>query len=282
MTRQMAILRVQRSTPTIEGAGVHLFRAFSHSETELLDPFLMLDHFRSSEPKDYMEGFPMHPHRGIETVTYVLSGKIEHQDSIGNRGEIGPGDVQWMTAGRGIMHQEMPQRTNDALNGFQLWVNLPRAHKMMQPRYRDLKSGDIPLVRPDKGVEVKIIAGSLEGVDGPVRDLVVKVDLFDVRLSGDADISLPVRDGDNAFAYVFEGSGHFEEGGRHLLHDRELAIFGKGEEVWAKAGRDGCRFIFAHGQPLREPIAWGGPVVMNTREELDEAFDELRRGTFVR
>jgi quercetin 2,3-dioxygenase len=282
MTRHRALLRVQRSTPTIEGAGVHLFRAFGHSDTEVLDPFLMLDHFHSSDPRDYMEGFPLHPHRGIETVTYVLSGRIEHQDSIGNKGEIGEGDVQWMTAGRGIMHQEMPKRTDDPMQGFQLWVNLPRELKMMPPRYRDVKSSTIPLIKPEEGVEVKLIAGSLDGIKGPVRDLVVKVELFDVRLSGDADVSLPVKEGDNAFAYVFEGSGHFEEGSRHMLEDRDLAIFDKGEEVWAKASRGGCRFLFAHGEPLHEPLAWGGPIVMNTRGELDLAFDELRRGTFVR
>ncbi|HUL38745.1 MAG TPA: pirin family protein [Methanomassiliicoccales archaeon] len=282
MARHRAVLRVQRGLPTMEGAGVHLFRAFGHSETALLDPFLMLDHFRSSDPKDYMEGFPMHPHRGIETVTYVLSGRIEHQDSIGNKGVIGPGDLQWMTAGSGIMHQEMPRRTEGQLNGFQLWVNLPRAHKMIPPRYRDVKSGAIPTVRPEEGAEVKVIAGSLDGVKGPVKDLVVEVELFDVHLSGDADVSIPVRERDNAFAYVFEGTGHFEEGSRHVLEDHELAIFEKGEEVWAKAGRGGCRFLFAHGEPLHESIAWGGPIVMNTREELDQAFEELERGTFIR
>lgn len=282
MTRQRSLLRVQRGLPTIEGAGVHLFRAFGHSETDLLDPFLLLDHFRSSDPADYMRGFPMHPHRGIETVTYVLSGRIEHQDSIGNKGEIGPGDVQWMTAGSGIMHQEMPRRTDGQLNGFQLWVNLPRAQKMTPPRYRDVKSGTIPVDKPEKGVDIKIIAGSLDGIKGPVKELVVKVELFDVHLSGDADISIPVKEGENAFAYVYEGSGHFEEGSRHMLEDRELAIFDKGEEVWAKAGRTGCRFLFAHGEPLREPISWGGPIVMNSREELERAFEELERGTFIR
>jgi hypothetical protein len=281
MTRQRSIERVHRSVPTIEGAGVHLFRAFGHAETELLDPFLMLDHFRSSDPREYMDGFPMHPHRGIETVTYLLSGSIEHQDSIGNKGEISAGDVQWMTAGRGILHQEMPRRTDDLLHGFQLWVNLPRAHKMMPPRYRDVKSDQIPSAKPEGGVDVKVVAGSFNGVQGPVKDLTVKVEYFDVHLSADADISFPVRNGRGAFAYVFEGSGHFEEGGRHVVEDRELVIFGQGDEVWAKAGRKGCRFLFAHGEPLREPIAWGGPIVMNTREELDLAFKELRSGSFV-
>lgn len=268
--------------PTIEGAGVHLFRAFGHSETELLDPFLMLDHFRSSDPKDYMEGFPLHPHRGIETVTYVISGRIEHEDSIGNKGVIGPGDVLWMTAGRGIMHQEMPKRTEEPMNGFQLWVNLPRAHKMMPPRYLDIKSSSIPTLRPEKGVEIKVIAGALDDIKGPVKDLVVKVELFDIHLSGDADISLQMKRGENVFAYVFEGSGHFEEGSRHTIQDRDLAIFDDGDEIWAKAGREGCRFLFAHGEPLHEPIAWRGPIVMNSREELDQSFDDLERGTFIR
>jgi len=281
MTRQRAAQRVQRSVPTIEGAGVHLFRAFGHAETELLDPFLMLDHFRSSDPREYMDGFPMHPHRGIETVTYLLSGRIEHQDSIGNKGAISAGDVQWMTAGRGILHQEMPRRTDDQLHGFQLWVNLPRAHKMMPPRYREVKSAQIPSVKPERGVEVKVVAGDFDGVVGPVKDLIMKVEYFDVHLSADADASFPVRDGESAFAYVFEGSGHFEEGGRHVVEDRELVIFGQGDEVWVKAGRKGCRFLFAHGEPLREPIAWGGPIVMNSRQELDLAFEELRSGTFV-
>jgi redox-sensitive bicupin YhaK (pirin superfamily) len=281
MARQRSVQRVQRSLPTIEGAGVHLFRAFGHSETNLLDPFLMLDHFRSSNPQEYMNGFPMHPHRGIETVTYLLSGSIEHQDNIGNRGEIGAGDVQWMTAGHGILHQEMPRRTDDPLHGFQLWINLPRAQKMMPPRYRDIQSQQIPTAKPERGVEVKVIAGTFDGVHGPVKDLVVRVEYFDVRLSADADLSISMGDGESAFAYVFEGSGHFEEGGRHEVGDRELAVFGQGDEIWAKAGRRGCRFLFAHGEPLHEPIAWGGPIVMNTREELDLAFEELGRGTFV-
>lgn len=282
MRSSRPILRSKTSEPTIEGAGVHLFRAFGHQDTMLLDPFLMLDHFRSSDPREYMAGFPLHPHRGIETVTYVLSGRIEHQDSIGNKGVISEGDLQWMTAGSGILHQEMPQSTDDPLHGFQLWVNLPKAHKMMPPRYREVKSGEIPQAMLEDGAEVKVIAGSLAGVTGPVRDLVVKVELYDVRLAQDVDVSLPAKAGDHAFAYVYEGSGHFEEGGRHALEDRHLAIFDDGEEVWAKAGRRGCRFLFAHGEPLREPIAWGGPIVMNTEKELERSFAELRSGMFIR
>jgi redox-sensitive bicupin YhaK (pirin superfamily) len=282
MTRQRAVHRLHGSLPTVEGAGVHLFRAFGHSETGLLDPFLMLDHFRSSDPRDYMEGFPMHPHRGIETVTYVLSGRIEHQDSLGNKGEISAGEVQWMTAGSGILHQEMPKRTDEPMHGFQLWINLPRAHKMIPPRYRDVKSSMIPIAKPEMGVEVKVIAGALNGATGPVKDLVVPVELFDVWLSAEADASFSVKNEDHAFAYVFEGSGYFEEGGRHVVEDRQLVIFGEGDEVWAKASRRGCRFLFAHGRPLHEPIAWGGPIVMNSREELDQSFEELRLGKFIR
>jgi len=281
MRRSRPVIRSKTSEPTTEGAGVHLFRAFGHQDTMHLDPFLMLDHFRSSDPREYMAGFPMHPHRGIETVTYVLSGRIEHQDSIGNKGVISEGDVQWMTAGSGILHQEMPQRTDDPLHGFQLWVNLPKAHKMMPPRYREVKSSEIPEARLEDGAEVKVIAGSLAGVTGPVRDLVVKVELFDVSLAQDVDVSLPAKPEDHAFVYIFEGSGHFEEGSRHALEDRHLAIFDDGGEIWAKAGRGGCRFLFAHGEPLREPIAWGGPIVMNTEKELERSFAELRSGKFI-
>lgn len=242
----------------------------------------MLDHFRSSDPKDYEAGFPFHPHRGIETVTYILSGAVEHQDSIGNRGVITAGDVQWMTAGSGILHQEMPRRMEEELHGFQLWVNLPRASKMMPPRYQDIKRSDIPVAMPEEGVKVMVIAGQLGGKSGPVRDLVVPVECFDVDLASNVDFTLPVPSGDHAFAYVFEGSGHFEEGSKHAVESFHVAMFGDGSEVWAKAGMKGCRFLFVHGTPLREPISWGGPVVMNTQEELDQAFEEIRSGNFIK
>jgi len=261
---------------------VRLRRAFGHDETDFLDPFLMLDHFRSSDPQDYEAGFPFHPHRGIETVTYMLSGAVEHQDSIGNRGVIAAGDVQWMTAGSGILHQEMPRRTKEELHGIQLWINLPRTSKMMSPRYREVKREDIPVVVPDEGVQVRVIAGLLAGRSGPVRDLVVPVECFDVDLAPNVDVALPVPLGDHAFAYVFDGGGHFAEGSKHAVEAFHVVMFGEGKEVWTKAGRKGCRFLFAHGTPLREPIAWGGPVVMNTQEELDQAFEEIRSGNFIK
>jgi redox-sensitive bicupin YhaK (pirin superfamily) len=277
-----SVLREQMSKPTTEGAGVRLRRAFGHAEAGDLDPFLMLDHFRSSDPQDYQAGFPFHPHRGIETVTYMISGEVEHEDSLGHRGVIGPGDVQWMTAGSGILHQEMPRRTKGELHGFQLWVNLPRASKMMPPRYRELRAGDIPLIPIEQGVEVKLISGALEGRQGPVVDLMVRVRLMDVRLGPETDLTLQLPPRDHAFAYVYEGSAHFEEGSKHAVEANHVAILGGGDEIWAKAGQRGCRFLLAHGEAIGEPIAWGGPIVMNTRQELDQAFEEIRRGTFIK
>lgn len=249
---------------------------------EVLDPFLMLDHFQSADPEDYKEGFPMHPHRGIETVTYMISGSMEHQDSIGNKGIISAGDVQWMTAGSGIMHQEMPKRADGEMHGFQLWVNLPRANKMMPPRYRDIKARDVPIARPAAGIEVKVIAGSFGRERGPVRDLIVPVEYFDAHFDSGAEIILHARAGDHAFIYVYEGSTAIGDAPIQSVRKNHLAILDDGDDVLVKAGDDGCQFLFVHGPPLREPIAWGGPIVMNTREELDLAFDELGKGTFIR
>jgi redox-sensitive bicupin YhaK (pirin superfamily) len=266
----------------LEGAGVHLKRAIGHEDVHRLDPFLMLDDFHSDDPDDYISGFPLHPHRGMETVTYVLRGAMEHQDSIGNRGVISSGDVQWMTAGSGILHQEMPRRYDGMMQGFQLWINLPRSHKMMPPRYRDIKAITIPTYGHEEGIEVKVIAGKVDGVQGPVRDLVVDVEYLDVGLGPNRDFVHEVPSGRTAFAYVFEGGGYFEEGGKRLVGTEQVVLFADGQEIWANAGDQGVRFLFASGTPLREPLAWRGPVVMNTQSELEQAFEELRRGTFVK
>ncbi|MCX6653286.1 MAG: pirin family protein [Methanomassiliicoccales archaeon] len=277
-----SVTRVLTGRPTLEGAGVHLFRVFGYGEVKLMDPFLMLDDFHSSNPDDYLAGFPIHPHRGMETVTYIISGKVEHQDSLGNRGEIGSGDLQWMTAGSGIMHQEMPRRWEGFMQGFQLWVNLPRKHKMMQPRYRDVKKESIPLLEPEKGVEIKLIAGELQGMKGPVQDLVVPVECLDVRLSKDAHFSHDIAPEHNAFAYVFEGSGIFSVDEGRGIRTGQAVVFGEGDHVHVSAADGGVRFLLASGHALHEPIAWNGPIVMNTSEELELASSELRAGTFVK
>jgi redox-sensitive bicupin YhaK (pirin superfamily) len=275
------IVRSSRGNPTSDGAGVRLKRAFGPEDVALLDPFLLLDHFGSDNPDDYMAGFPMHPHRGMETITYMLKGTVEHRDSTGRTGVINAGDIQWMTAGSGIMHQEMPQRSPDGVNGFQLWVNLPRAQKMMDPRYRDVRKDTIPEVALDNGASVKVVAGSVEGTSGPVRDLILPVEFLDVNLAAGGSLDREIPHGNNAFAYVFEGGARFSEGGP-LVETEHLVVFGDGDGVTAVAGPDGARFLLVSGKPIKEPIAWGGPVVMNTEEELDTAFREIRSGTFIK
>jgi hypothetical protein len=275
------IVKSSKGTPTSDGAGVRLKRAFGPEEGELLDPFLLLDHFGSDNPDDYMAGFPMHPHRGMETITYMLKGSVEHRDSTGRSGVINAGDIQWMTAGGGIMHQEMPNLSPDGVNGFQLWVNLPRADKMMPPRYRDVKKETIPEVEIGSGAKVLVVAGKIDGMAGPVRDLVVPVEFLIVNLVPHGSLEQDITFGNNAFAYVFEGSAKFDEGGP-LLDQERLAVFGDGDGVNAKAGNNGARFLLVSGRPIKEPIAWGGPVVMNTEEELEAAFREIRNGTFIR
>jgi hypothetical protein len=277
MTDHARIVKVQSAMPTSEGAGVRLYRAFGHGETKLADPFMMLDDFHSTDPDDYLAGFPFHPHRGIETVTYVDSGLIEHQDSLGNKGTIGSGDVQWMTAGSGILHQEMPQRWEGMMQGLQLWVNLPRARKMMTPRYRDVKAREIP-VAEFAGGKAKVVAGEFGGVHGPVRDLMVRVQLFIVSLGPRGTFEHPVAPGDNGFAYAFKGDATIET---ERLGRMQVAFVSEGA-VAVTAGDEGCSFLFASGTPLRESIAWGGPIAMNTQEELNQAFRELRQGIFVR
>jgi hypothetical protein len=262
---------------TRDGAGVRLTRIFGNDRAHLTDPFLLLDHFGSDDPADYLRGFPWHPHRGIETVTYMLEGEAEHGDSLGNAGVIGPGDLQWMTAGSGIVHQEMPKPRDGRMYGFQLWVNLPARAKMMPPRYRDISSRELPVVA-DGGATIKVIAGELGRVRGPVRDLVVETEYLDVALEAGASFAFPVRPGRTAFCYLYEGRA--EVSGRQLdAHHLLLTRGAKSLDLVASAP---SRCILVAGAPLGEPIAWGGPIVMNTREELELAFRELDEGTFIK
>ena len=296
------VKELSQATPTMEGAGVRLHRAFGFGETDPFDPFLLFDDFRNDRPEDYLAGFPWHPHRGIETITYVLSGTVEHGDSLGNVGRLGAGDVQWMTAGRGILHQEMPQ--GDAagrMHGFQLWGNLPSSLKMTAPRYQDVSGADIPTVTDDDGTEVRVVCGSFWGQRGPVDGIAADPTYLDVWVPPGLTKRLPVETVRHAFAYVFEGSGSFDDasGPRAVRTDtiaeydiddeapysavgnRSLVLFGRGDEVVVRAGEDGIRFLLVSGRPIEEPVAWYGPIVMNTREELTQAISQLRDGTFL-
>ena len=267
--------------PTREGAGVRLLRIFGYNEARMMDPFLLLDHFGSDDPDDYLAGFPWHPHRGIETITYMIEGEVEHGDSLGNRGAIGSGDIQWMTAGSGIIHQEMPRRYEGTMRGFQLWANLPARDKMMHPRYRGILSGQVPEVDLD-GVRIKVIAGDLGGTKGAVEDVVIDPIYFDIDVPAESSFELPVGPDRTAFAYVFEGMGSFGPGESQDVSPGQLALFGEGESISVTTGVQPVHFIFVAGKPLHEPIAWGGPIVMNTEEELELAFQEYRDGTFVK
>lgn len=275
---------VSSSRPTLEGAGVRLKRAFGFQRDAVLDPFLLLDEFGSNNPEDYLQGFPWHPHRGIETITYMLNGTVEHADSLGNAGVISAGDVQWMTAGSGIIHQEMPQgQTGGMMRGFQLWANLPAAHKMMHPRYQDLRSDQIPLVQLNNGVEVRVICGEVHQVRGPVTEIITDPEYLDVSIPAGESFSHPVAPGYTAFAYVFGGAGIFEPGpGAKMASKDSLVILTDGDGVEIRAGAQGVRFLFLSGRPIREPVAWYGPIVMNTEAELRVAFDEYRSGTFLK
>lgn len=280
MTEERKARIVTKSKPTIEGAGVHLKRAFGFNETPNFDPFLMLDDFRSGDPAHYIKGFPWHPHRGIETISYILRGNVTHGDSMGNKGTIGPGDVQWMTAGSGIIHQEMPNGDSENfMHGFQLWANLPASQKMMHPRYRDVGAADIPEVKTDRGAAIKIISGEVDGVRGPVEDIVIEPEFLDISLPPGCEFVHPVKKEHNVFAYVIFGAGTL---GGQAAADETLVLFGDGNSVTARAGNSGLRFLLISGKPLNEPIAWGGPIVMNTREELSIAFEEYENGTFIK
>jgi len=281
------IKRIIRSKPTMEGAGVHLHRAFGFGSTSDFDPFLLLDDFRSDTPEEYLAGFPWHPHRGIETITYVLAGTVEHGDSIGNRGVISAGDIQWMTAGSGIIHQEMPQ--GDAagrMYGFQLWANLPAALKMTAPRYQGVLAADVPLVRDEDGMEVRIVCGRFGNTAGPVEGVAANPSYLDVSIPAGIVKTFPIEISHNAFAYVFSGNGKFGDASDRpsavVAEDRCLVLFDGGDEVTVQAGNQGIRFLLVAGKPLREPVAWNGPIVMNTQSELRQAFRELEEGTFLR
>ena len=280
MGRTRKIKKILKSRPTIEGAGVHLKRAFGYAHIPQLDPFLLLDDFHSNNPEDYLRGFPWHPHRGIETVTYLLSGEVEHGDSMGNKGVIHPGDVQWMTAGSGIIHQEMPKGDQKgSLWGFQLWANLPASQKMMPPRYRDVKKDTIPEVTLDNGTRIKIISGTVHGTQGPVKDIVIDPEYLDVTVLSNSAFTHPVKTGHTVMAYIIEGEGYFDKGKEPA---ESLILFDDGDEVHITTANNSVRFLLVSGKPLREPIAWYGPIVMNTQEELRIAFEEYQNGTFIK
>jgi len=283
MTVTRILRKVWRAEPTIEGAGVHLKRAFGNRDAPLLDPFLLLDDFRSDDPSKYLPGFPWHPHRGIETITYVLEGDVEHGDSMGNRGDITAGDVQWMTAGSGIVHQEMPRgNARGRMGGFQLWANLPASHKMMDPRYRDVKRSEIPEVSMEGGAKVKIVCGRVNGVQGPVRDVVTDPEYLDVSVPKGAQFTHAVKKGHTVFAYVVEGSARFDPGRDGLCGPENLVHYGDGDAVSIAAEKEPVRFLLVSGKPIGEPVAWYGPIVMNTSEEIRIAFEEYRNGTFIK
>lgn len=267
----------------MEGAGVRLRRAFGFGDTASTDPFLLLDDFRGDDPRDYIAGFPWHPHRGIETITYMLEGTVEHGDSMGNTGLIGAGDAQWMTAGSGIIHQEMPKPGGGGrMGGFQLWANLPASQKMMDPRYRDIKASDIPVVRTVEGAEVRVLCGSVGAARGPVRDVVIEPEYLDVSLPAGTRFTHPTAAGHTVLAYLFEGSAGFGRGVGGAVEREHLVLFGDGDRLVASTENVPARFLLISGKPLREPVAWEGPIVMNTRQELRTAFEEYRNGTFVR
>ena len=281
MTKIRQVEYSQSGTPTIEGAGVHLKRIFGYHDVPKFDPFLMLDDFSGEKPDDYKAGFPWHPHRGIETITYMLHGSAEHQDSLGNKGVIGPGDIQWMTAGSGIIHQEMPKGDPQGrMGGFQLWANLPARDKMMDPRYQGILSDQIPEVSPMKGVKVKVIAGQVGDVIGPVKDIVTDPEYLDVSMERDITFDHIVKNRHTVFAYVFEGECSF--GDRGPFGKGNLVLFDEGNIVLAKTTDRPTRFLLVSGRPIGEPVAWGGPIVMNTDDQLEDAFKELRAGTFIK
>jgi hypothetical protein len=282
MPNVRSVAQVLTARETIEGAGVRLHRAFGYDQLPLFDPFLMLDDFRAKSPHDYLPGFPWHPHRGIETVTYMLDGRVEHGDSMGNAGQINAGDVQWMTAGSGIIHREMPKPVDGRMGGFQLWVNLPGAHKMHNPRYQEVKRAQVPTVEPQPGVRITIICGTVAGVQGPVRDIVADPEYLEVTLDADTRFTHPVKSGYTAAAYVIGGSGSFGPGAGEEMSNGTMLLFSGGDEVRVRSSKGGVRLLFFSAKPIHEPVAWGGPIVMNTQEELRQAFFEYRNGTFIR
>ena len=300
MPKTRKILKVLKSKPTIEGAGVHLKRVFGFSEVPLFDPFLLLDDFRSDNPDHFLKGFPWHPHRGIETITYVLNGDVEHGDSLGNKGMISSGDVQWMTAGSGIIHQEMPKGDeNGRMYGFQLWANLPSGEKMMDPRYRDIASKQIPEVKLPNETTIKIISGEVSGIKGPVEDIVIDPEFIDVTVPANSGFTHPTKQGHTVFAYIIDGQGYFckeknpftyeVEGKNYFDIQRDpfvdngtIVLFDDGENISVFTEDHKVKFLLISGKPIGEPVAWYGPIVMNTQEELQTAFEEYKQGTFIK
>ena len=292
------VKRIIESKPTMEGAGVRLRRAFGFGDTEEYDPFLLFDDFRNERPADYLAGFPWHPHRGIETITYVLAGTVAHGDSLGNQGSLGAGDVQWMTAGSGILHQEMPQGDERGrMHGFQLWANLPSSLKMTRPRYQDVQGKDVPEVTDDDGTHVRVVCGDFWGKKGPVEGVAADPRYLDVFVPPGKKKTLKVEVERHAFAYVFEGSGTFRDASaprgvltekeddsivRETVGNRSLILFDRGDEVTVQAGEEGIRFLLVSGKPIKEPVAWYGPIVMNTEEQLRQAIADLNAGTFIK
>jgi len=295
------VKRIDQARPTIEGAGVHLHRAFGFGDTAELDPFLLFDDFRNDRPEDYLKGFPWHPHRGIETITYVLAGTVDHGDSLGNAGSLGAGDVQWMTAGSGILHQEMPKGdAKGRMHGFQLWANLPSSLKMMAPRYQDVPGAEIPEMVDDDGTVIRVVCGSFRDRRGPVDGIAADPRYLDISVPPGVKKTLKVEVERHAFAYVFAGAGRFayaskpfgvllekqvdgeEVQVRDQSGNRSLVVFDRGDEVTVQAGPEGVRFLLISGKPLREPVAWYGPIVMNTQAELQQAVRELQEGSFIK
>jgi quercetin 2,3-dioxygenase len=295
------VKKIIQSKPTLEGAGVHLRRAFGFGDTKEFDPFLLLDDFRNDNPAEYLAGFPWHPHRGIETITYVLAGEVDHGDSLGNKGTLGAGDVQWMTAGSGIMHQEMPRGDNQGrMHGFQLWANLPRSLKMTAPRYQDVKAKDVPEVIDDDGTKVRVVTGEFWGKKGPVEGVAADPRYLDISVPPGKKKTFKVEVDRHAFAYIFAGSGAFASASkpfgvltekqvdgqeitlREQTGNRSLIVFDRGDEVTVQAGEEGIRFLLVSGKPIEEPVAWYGPIVMNTQAELQQAVRELQSGTFIK
>ena len=283
MKETRTIRKIIASKPTLEGAGVHLKRAFGYTEVPLFDPFLMMDDFRSDNPDHYLAGFPWHPHRGIETITYVLQGDVEHGDSMGNKGVISSGDTQWMTAGSGIIHQEMPQGTYEGkMEGFQLWANLPRTHKMMDPRYRDIRSGQVPVVKLESGAKIKVICGKVGNHEGPVKGIIIDPEYLDVSVPERSEFVHATKRGHTVFAYVIEGKGYFDQQKDRAVGNGTICLFADGDQVKVATGDEPMRFLLISGKPIGEPVAWHGPIVMNTDEELETAFEEYRNGTFIK
>jgi len=278
-TRKIA--EIVEPQAVVEGAGVRLKRSIGGRALNYLDPFLLLDHFQSTTPADYQAGFPLHPHRGIETVTYLLTGAVRHRDSVGNTGEIGPGDLQWMSAGRGILHEEMPQVRPEGVAGFQLWVNLPAKQKMSAPRYQNIHSSEIPIIERDRGASVRVIAGTVDGTTGPITGIVAEPSYLDVALAGEGSLVLPIPLGHSAFAYLFDGEARFGATERTLVTAPRLIVWGDGGSVEVHAEKKPARFLLVSGKPLNEPIARYGPFVMNTPQEIQQTLRELQQGTFA-